>query len=1856
MGTQNYRDLTISNSVIGDGGKLINNNFINLANRIGKCNYSSVVDPTSANNDTNGGYTTGSRWFNLSTNAEFVCVYIDPNTHDATWSKTVEAASSQIKTVKTDPSGPEYSSIAAALNSIGDNGPNKRYVVRVYPGTYTEPVCTIPDYVYVVGENIDTVVVQPNNATHDVFVLSNRSGIVNLTVTGAGGGFAAVRANNIGAWGLLHKVTITDSDIGIHFTTSTTASALYLEYVDFTDCTISIHNKSAGGFESLLNCENLYLEYSAANPVSAIIIEGPDAIANIQGFSGVGVNDTGNCIRVTDSGYLNMTSARIVHWARGIYADDTGSAEIEMNAVDFDDNVYNFYIDSNTCSGYFIGYTAYAKQYIKTGAPFFIANEDKNVKQVAMVGGEFSSIGAALASITDNDHNNRYVVSIGPGVYIEDTLEMKDYVSVVGLEAKTTVVELKALPTHPYLIYANNVNSTVKQLFFRTVAGSAIHYQGGTFKINNCRFGNCTLGIDASGVNGPDHNHLNVVESETATDCNSTLLMKFSDDGTHYLNVTINGFTTANTPGGILHDFAEIGLTAGGFFGGKTEVSFENCTIVGDGTGCAIKVADGADCHVIGSTVKDFDKGLHVLNEGVVGPEVEIVGSLIYDNITYDIQVEHLSTAGSINAVADREKVSIVAGCTVGLSINDSDDGSLTVTGKYFQGETFDVTTDVTETITKEPTLGVTQGGAIIDLGGQNVKVEAGKGYLQIGVAPNETIKYVEWDEVASLPIADNKNLNIYVDSNAVVQTSASVVPALTTIFLGRVVTNDTDIIMLVDTKRDAVAAGTKYDTLFRLYLGAIYRTGSLVEAIPASRTLKVGSGDYVFSTRIFTPSGSAGAAVTFSIWYPDTASSWYIISTGQTVVPNTQYYDAGTNALKNMTDDTHYVKHAFYTYGDGTTERYFLVYGQEEFGSLNDARTGAMPTTPSPLSISAVLIAGIIMQKNTATITEVLQLQPTLVSRAGTAVTAPTVHGALDGLNVVGDHPGYLTLDGLRQMSGDLDMNGNDIVTGVGLVDGVDVSAHKDRHLPGGADALTVAAPNWNISPAITNSAGSQASFSRSDHKHTIGRSPISTGATQAEPTFTDLTNGTATISACDYMLYSTSDFTGDLLLYNVPAKTVPFAADINSYVVVNYNLGTPEYRVITDVELITESDVIPVFTVYRHDNGGKILHAIAWDRVADGITNKLHQRLVKTERIVRETGLGLGENAGTRQITIESGKFWYGGIRKTADAYDSGTLVPGAMTHFWYHDGAGNWLLDTTPTQYNNTQYDNGTGLVGLTDGYYTINWVYRGLESVAHGHFFLGAAQYSTIAAAIEAQIPADIPPMVLSSAQIIGRIIIKKGVNTGATGTNGLIESAFSVTFKTVPVNDHNLLYNIQGGSAGEFYHFTSAQHTDLTDGGGTTLHSHASITGTLPIANGGTNSATALAGTGRAIVSSASAIVEHASTTATQIGYLSSLTATANRIITTNAGGTGIEAASAITASRALVSNASGIPIAATNTTAAEIEFVNGVTSGIQGQLNGKQATGNYITALTSEVTASGPGSAAATLSNAAVIGKVLTGYASTTGAITAGDSILVGIEKLDGNKQATGNYITALTSDVTASGPGSAAATIANNAVTNAKAAQMGANTIKGNNTAGTANAADLTLAQATAMLNVMTGGASTGLKGLVPAQVAGDITLFLRGDATWASPTAVTSAYGVIYLNAATATTTSGNNAWSKITAYDTDGLSSNTTVDGVTNKQITVTNTGIYEVLVNGSASWPGNSVIMIFGVSVGGVSPVTNAQTRLGNPSNSNGFPINIKMSAIMSLSAGNVLTLAANGPAGAIIVTYYTGFSLSVKRIS
>jgi hypothetical protein len=182
------------------------------------------------------------------------------------------------------------------------------------------------------------------------------------------------------------------------------------------------------------------------------------------------------------------------------------------------------------------------------------------------------------------------------------------------------------------------------------------------------------------------------------------------------------------------------------------------------------------------------------------------------------------------------------------------------------------------------------------------------------------------------------------------------------------------------------------------------------------------------------------------------------------------------------------------------------------------------------------------------------------------------------------------------------------------------------------------------------------------------------------------------------------------------------------------------------------------------------------------------------------------------------------------------------------------------------------------------------------------------------------------------------------------------------------------------------------------------------------------------------------------------GGTNSIAALNNNRVMKSAGGAIVEAA-AITAARALISDANGIPTQSV-TTDTELGYVNGVTSSIQDQLDAKEPTltPGDITTSSSSLTI-GNGSASTVGPDVTV--DITTGALTAAGtdgiAVTGGTGAVVGagtsiaqhvadsthngyLSSSDwstfNGKQGAGNYITALTGDVTASGPGSAAATV----------------------------------------------------------------------------------------------------------------------------------------------------------------------------------------------------------------------------------
>jgi hypothetical protein len=152
----------------------------------------------------------------------------------------------------------------------------------------------------------------------------------------------------------------------------------------------------------------------------------------------------------------------------------------------------------------------------------------------------------------------------------------------------------------------------------------------------------------------------------------------------------------------------------------------------------------------------------------------------------------------------------------------------------------------------------------------------------------------------------------------------------------------------------------------------------------------------------------------------------------------------------------------------------------------------------------------------------------------------------------------------------------------------------------------------------------------------------------------------------------------------------------------------------------------------------------------------------------------------------------------------------------------------------------------------------------------------------------------------------------------------------------------------------------------------------------------------------------------------------------------------------------------------------------------------------------------------------------------------------------------TGNQTITLSGDVTGAGATAITATIANNAITNAKLADMPTATLRGRVTAGTGDPEDLTGTQATTLLDVVT----SALKGLAPAS-GGGTTNFLRADATWAAPAGGGTACGRLAYSSATLLT---------FTPFNGDRIKINGTIYPMPAAGIAgLGNTGVY---VNGTA----------------------------------------------------------------------------------
>jgi len=281
-----------------------------------------------------------------------------------------------------------------------------------------------------------------------------------------------------------------------------------------------------------------------------------------------------------------------------------------------------------------------------------------------------------------------------------------------------------------------------------------------------------------------------------------------------------------------------------------------------------------------------------------------------------------------------------------------------------------------------------------------------------------------------------------------------------------------------------------------------------------------------------------------------------------------------------------------------------------------------------------------------------------------------------------------------------------------------------------------------------------------------------LSAGAYTA-PTVTDNGDGTITLGSGDYCFYADANGSLPVSKHTIAGALYNTLTDNSvNYIVADYNGGSPILTVLTSNSTFNYTTIYPIISLYRTGVDLDIL-----DHDADGraLANKILRRLDSVSMVqIEPDGFALGE-AATRLVTIGSGYIWNGINRVFNAAFNSSV----DEFSFYYHV-AGVWTKSAI-TQYNNSQYDDGTNLVALGAAKYAVNWIFKSARSdgVEEGYLVLGGGNYNLVQAQASV-VPANLPGEITSTGFLVGRIIVLNG-DTVATE----IDSAFTANLNFAP---------------------------------------------------------------------------------------------------------------------------------------------------------------------------------------------------------------------------------------------------------------------------------------------------------------------------------------------------------------------------------------------------------------------------------------------------------------------------------------
>ncbi|MDD4930609.1 MAG: hypothetical protein PHG66_00450 [Candidatus Colwellbacteria bacterium] len=345
-----------------------------------------------------------------------------------------------LKTVSNNPTADEFLTIESAISSCVSSIPGPSvtnpFMVYIKTGVYNENLLTIPGYVYVAGQQLESVIIRPNGG-HDMIHMEEGSTLYNCIIENVTGVGISVTDAGIPSV-LIHKVSIRNCFQGFYCNSPTKDSEIYMEYCDFTDC-INDMVMDNSTFINFLSLENHFIIHQISNSLSPSVNVGQNCQLRYESGQISGIDNIGVGISATSNAIVDCQVVVINNYGTAIESIGSSICTLQFNGPSLTDNIIDINVSTGT-SGYFFGVTDVGKTIIPTSSPFYIYNKNNNVYTVSKKGGNFTSLNSALNYITDSSSTNNYIINITPGTYIEPPITIPHGIVISGVDEQSCIL------------------------------------------------------------------------------------------------------------------------------------------------------------------------------------------------------------------------------------------------------------------------------------------------------------------------------------------------------------------------------------------------------------------------------------------------------------------------------------------------------------------------------------------------------------------------------------------------------------------------------------------------------------------------------------------------------------------------------------------------------------------------------------------------------------------------------------------------------------------------------------------------------------------------------------------------------------------------------------------------------------------------------------------------------------------------------------------------------------------------------------------------------------------------------------------------------------------------------------------------------------------------------------------------------------------------------------------------------------------------------------------------------------------------------------------------------------------------